>query len=143
MKEEMKRFTVEKMALAAALVLGPVVSLGAVAPAGASGTTHLLTCTSKTTSKPSSYLLSCADANASFASMRWSAWSSSSARGRGILLQNDCTPNCVSGKVISYPATVTLTSVVNTKKYGALFSEAFFRYTSHGKSVTEKFGLAD
>ncbi len=139
----MKRFTVRKTALVGALLLAPMLGAGVVTPAGAARPTHLLTCQSKVTSEPTSYLLSCADANASFSSMRWSTWGSSSARGRGILLQNDCTPNCVSGKVISYPTTVTLTKVINTKKFGPLFSEAFFRYSSHGKTVTEKFGLAD
>jgi len=144
MKEEMKRIALRSTALVAAALLGPVIALSGVATtARATAPIHLLTCASKTTTEPASYLLSCADANASFASMRWSAWGSSSARGHGVLLQNDCTPNCVSGKVNSYAATVTLTKVVDTKKYGPLFSEAYFRYTSHGKSVSEKFGLAD
>jgi hypothetical protein len=143
MKDEMKSMTVRSTALLAAALLAPIVGLGVSAPAGATAPTHLLTCTSTTTTEPTSYLLSCADANAGFASMKWSAWGASSARGKGILRQNDCKPNCVSGKVLNYVATVTLTKVVDTKKYGPLFSEAYFRYTSHGKTVTEKFGLAD
>jgi hypothetical protein len=143
MKEEMKRVPVRITALLAAALLAPITGVGASAPAGAATATHLLTCTSTTTSEPTSYLLSCADANAAFASMKWSAWGSATARGKGILRQNDCKPNCVSGKVLDYVATVTLSNVVDTKKYGPLFSEAYFRYTSHGKSVSEKFGLAD
>jgi hypothetical protein len=140
----MNRIALRSTALAAVALLGPVIGLSGVASAArATAPTHLLTCASTTTKEPTSYLLSCADANASFASMKWSAWGSSSARGHGVLLQNDCTPNCVSGKVISYVATVTLTNVVDTKKYGPLFSEANFRYTSHGKTLSEKFGLAD
>jgi hypothetical protein len=117
--------------------------LSGVGHAGATTPTHLLTCTSTTTTEPTSYLLSCADANAAFASMKWSTWGPSSARGHGILRQNDCRPNCVSGKVLNYVATVTLTKVVDTKKFGPLFSVAYFHYTSHGKTVSEKFGLAD
>jgi hypothetical protein len=75
--------------------------------------------------------------------MTWSAWSASSASGHGILRQNDCTPNCASGKFIDYRATVTLSKVVATKKYGDLFSEATFHYTVSGVTKTEKFGLAD
>jgi hypothetical protein len=137
----MKRIALRSTALA--VLLGPVIGLGAVSPAGATAPTHLLTCTSATTTEPTSYLLSCADANAAFASMKWSTWGPSSARGHGILRQNDCKPNCVSGKVLNYVATVTLTKVVDTKQFGPLFSEAYFHFTSHGKAVSEKFGLAD
>jgi hypothetical protein len=144
MKEEMKRFALRSTALLVAMLLGPVIGLsGVAAPAGATTTTHLLTCTSKTSIEPTSYLLSCADANASMESMKWTMWGSSSARGYGILRQNDCKPNCVSGKFINYLSTVTLTKVVDTKKYGPLFSQATFRYTANGKKLGEKFGLAD
>lgn len=140
----MKRIAVQTTALVAAALLAPTLGpTGVGTPAGATTATHLLTCTSTTTTEPASYLLSCADANAAFASMKWSAWGASSARGHGILRQDDCKPNCAAGKVLDYNATVTLTKVVDTKKYGPLFSEAYFRYTVHGKSVTEKFGLAD
>jgi hypothetical protein len=142
MKDEMMRFALRSAALLAAALLVPAIGLGATT-AGATAPTRLLTCTSSTTIEPTSYLLSCADANAGFASMTWSTWGATLARGHGVLRQNDCKPNCVSGKVLNYVATVTLTKVVDTKKFGPLFSEATFRYTSHGKTVSEKFGLAD
>jgi hypothetical protein len=74
--------------------------------------------------------------------MTWSQWNSTSAIGRGYLHQNDCTPNCASGKFINYRATVTLLQVVDTKRYGDLFTKAVFHYTDDGKSTTESFGLA-
>jgi hypothetical protein len=131
--------------LGAVLIVAPIIGAGATAPTGASAATptRLLTCAEKLTSKPSTYLLSCADANAGWSDMAWSAWSASSASGHGVLGQNDCTPNCVSGKFIYYRATVTLSKVVSTKKYGDLFSEATFHYTVGGVKKTEKFGLAD
>jgi hypothetical protein len=144
MKEEMKRFAVRSTALSVAALVGSVIGMGGVATtAGATAPTHLLTCASKTTIEPTYYLLSCADANANMASMKWTKWGTASARGYGILRQNDCTPNCVSGKFINYLATVALTKVVDTKKYGPLFSQATFRWTSNGKHMAEKFGLAD
>jgi hypothetical protein len=131
--------------LGAALLITPIVAFGAVAaPAAAAATpTRVLTCSLKLATKPSTYLLSCADANASWTGVSWSVWSASSASGHGILRQNDCTPNCVSGKFINYRATVKLSKVVATKKYGELFSEATFRYSVGGKAKTESFGLAD
>jgi hypothetical protein len=132
--------------LGAALLITPILALGTSATplvAGAATPTRLLTCTGKVTAKPSTYTLSCADANAGWTGMTWSAWNASSASGHGTLRQNDCTPNCVSGKFINYHATVTLSKVVTTKKYGKLFSEATFRYSAAGKAKTETFGLAD
>ena len=128
------------------LLIAPVITFGgALAPvsAGAAASTRLLTCTGKLTSKPSTYLLSCADANAGWTGMTWTAWTTSSAVGHGILHQNDCTPNCVSGKFINYRAAVTLSGVIATKKYGELFSKATFHYTAGGKAKIERFGLAD
>ncbi len=144
MKDEMKRFAVRFNALLATALLVPIIGMTvAGTPAGSVEQTHLLTCTSTRSIEPTKYLLSCADANASFTNMKWTAWGSMSARGYGILRQNDCTPNCVSGKFVNYLSTVTLTKVVDSKKYGPLFSQATFRYTYHGKKMSEKFGLAD
>jgi hypothetical protein len=133
-------------ALGTALLITPITAFGVMAGptgAGAAPTTHVLTCTGKLAAKPSTYTLSCADANAGWTGMTFSRWNASSATGRGILRQNDCTPNCVSGKFINYRATVTLSNVVATKKYGELFSKATFHYTVGGKAKTENFGLAD
>ena len=130
----------------AALLIAPLVSLGAtVTPttAGAATATRILTCTQKLTSKPATYTLSCADANAGWTGMSWTTWGATSATGRGILRQNNCTPNCASGKFIDYRATVTLSKIVTTKKYGTLFSQATFHYSVGGKAKIEVFGLAD
>ena len=132
--------------VSATLLLAPMLALGVTttpAPAGAASPARILTCTQKLTSKPASYLLSCADANAGWTGMSWSNWGATTATGHGILRQNDCKPNCVSGKFIDYRATVTLAKVITTKKYGALFSQAIFHYTVGSKVKTEEFGLAD
>lgn len=131
--------------MGAVLLIAPLAVLSGAAStsAGAATPTHLLTCSMKKATEPSTYVLSCADANAGFAGMKWSNWGATSAHGHGILRQNDCTPNCVSGKVINYSTTVTLSKVVLTKKWGPLFSKAIFHYTANGKAKSETFGLAD
>jgi hypothetical protein len=143
----MKRINSRAIAIAsAALFIAPLVSLGATTTptyADAASPTRILTCTQKLASKPATYTLSCADANAGWTGMTWSAWGASTATGRGLLRQNNCSPNCVSGKFLDYRATVTLSKVITTKKYGALFSQATFHYSVGGKSKTEVFGLAD
>ena len=132
--------------LGIALLMAPIITATGVATtnaAGAATPTRLLTCSGKLTTKPATYLLSCADANAGWTTMTWSAWNAGSATGHGVLRQNDCKPNCVSGKFINYRATVTLSKVIATTKYGALFSSATFHYSVGGKAKTEVFGLAD
>lgn len=130
----------------AALVLTPVLALGGAVTstsAGASTPTRLLTCAGKLTAKPSTYVLSCADAGAGWAGITWTVWGAASATGHGFLRQNNCTPNCASGTFIDHRATVTLSDVVSSTKYGRIFSKAIFHYTEGGKAKTETFGLAD
>jgi hypothetical protein len=131
--------------LTMACLVAPMIAGGAEGSsvAGAVGATRILTCTGKLLSKPTTYLLSCADANAGWTDMTWSSWTARRATGYGILRQNNCTPNCAGGKFVNYRATVTLSKVVATEKYGELFSRAVFRYSVNGKAKTETFGLAD
>jgi hypothetical protein len=140
-----KKFSRATTLMGAALLLAPITAGGVVASsgAGASTSTRLLTCAGKVTSKPSTYVLSCADAGAGWNAVTWSVWNASSATGHGILRQNNCTPDCVAGKFISYRTTVNLSHVVTTKKYGALFARAVFHYSVNGKAKTEVFDLAD
>ena len=131
--------------LLTACLAAPTIATGVVdsSVAGAAGATRILTCTGRPTSKPATYTLSCADANAGWADMTWSSWNSGAATGHGILRQNNCTPNCAGGKFVNYRATVRLSKVVATNKYGNLFSTAVFRFSVNGKAKTESFGLAD
>jgi hypothetical protein len=140
-----KNLTPVTTAFGALLLAAPLLSLGGVGatPAGAATSTRVLTCSEKPATKPSTYVLSCADAGAGWEGVSWSRWNSTSAVGRGILRQNDCTPDCVSGKFINYRATVTLFHVIDTKRYGDLFSKAVFRYSVNGRSTVESFDLAD
>lgn len=140
-----KKISLASAVLGTALLLAPIAVIGGVATssAGATSATHVLTCTGKVTSKPSTYVLSCADAGAGWNTVTWSSWNATSAIGHGVLRQNNCTPNCVSGKFISYSTTVDLSHVVNTKKYGELFARAVFHYSVSGKAKTEVFDLAD
>jgi hypothetical protein len=119
--------------------------LGTTMPpsAGAATPTHVLTCTEKPTSKPRTYTLSCADYGAGWTGVTWSTWDATSASGHGFLRQNDCTPNCADGKFISYRATIDLSKIIATKKYGELFSQAIFHYSVSGVKKTETFVLND
>jgi hypothetical protein len=57
------------------------------------------------TVKPSTYVVSCADANSEFTDLHWTGWGGETAYASGIARWNDCTPTCVAGHWRSAPAT--------------------------------------
>jgi len=113
---------------------GPTVTLKAVP--------RVLSCLGLPEVRPANYLMSCADANASWKNVKWHSWGLKSALGTGDLYQNDCQPNCVSGRFRTYAAKVVLSGVTETKRYGLLYSKATFSYSVNGKHESETFGLA-
>lgn len=56
--------------------------------------------------KPSTFVVSCADANSEFTDLHWTDWGSETAYATGVARWNDCTPTCVAGHWRSAPATV-------------------------------------
>jgi len=57
------------------------------------------------TVKPSTYIVSCADANSEFTDLHWTGWGGETAYATGEARWNDCTPTCVAGHWRSEPAT--------------------------------------
>ena len=57
--------------------------------------------------RPSSVILACADANASFTHLHWSSFGGATAHATGDYAYNDCTPTCVAGRVHSYAVAIT------------------------------------
>ena len=68
----------------------------------------VLNCNFKPVAEPSTYVLTCADAGIGLKGQHWTSWTSHLASGYGTLWENNCTPNCADGKIIDYPALVTL-----------------------------------
>jgi hypothetical protein len=54
-------------------------------------------CTSHATIAPTSFVLSCADANSELSGLHWAGWGLSTAYATGTARWNDCTPNCAGG----------------------------------------------
>jgi hypothetical protein len=101
----------------------------------------VLSCLRHRDSKPADHVLSCSNANAWWTAAAWSHWGATSATGKGQLVRNDCAPSCAKGHFRSYPATIKLSGVRATKKYGALFSKATISYVAKGKRASHSFGL--
>ena len=68
----------------------------------------VINCSFKQQTRPSSFILTCADAGDVLTSLRWVSWGPGVAFATGIEQINNCTPNCAAGKFINYPVLVNL-----------------------------------
>ena len=73
----------------------------------ASGTVVVVNCVNKSQVRPSSFVLTCADAGDVLTGMQWVNWASE-AFATGTEKINNCMPNCAEGTFISYPVLITL-----------------------------------
>ena len=53
-------------------------------------------------------ILTCADANDALTALHWVSWATNQAFGTGTEKVNTCTPDCADGKLVAYPALITL-----------------------------------
>lgn len=89
--------------------------------------------------RPQAITITCADANTLLRRASWKRWGLLSARGTGVLVVNDCKPNCAAGHFHRYPVTERLHRVVRHR---------FSRLTVHlvhpakGMPRTQVFRLA-
>jgi hypothetical protein len=86
---------------------------GAAAPASARAasqpsTVVVVDCSGQRQTRPSSFILTCADANDALTALHWASWADSQAFGTGTEEVNTCSPDCADGKLVSYPALITL-----------------------------------
>lgn len=77
-----------------------------IQPSG--GGTVAVNCLFKSQTRPSSFILTCADANDVLAHLHWVSWGPGAAFATGIEQINNCTPNCAAGKFVNYPVLVDL-----------------------------------
>jgi len=63
-------------------------------------------CSNKVGSQPTTFILSCADANSMVGSLHWVDWGDATAYATGLAKWNDCTPSCVNGHWKQKPVTV-------------------------------------
>jgi hypothetical protein len=87
--------------------------------------------------EPSSIIVACADAGIGVQGLDWSSWTSTGASGSGQVWWNDCTPDCATGTINHYPASIAL-SDVEPSSDGAAFSVLTVSYTGaepEGKPV--------
>jgi hypothetical protein len=79
--------------------------------------------------RPASIVVTCADANFSFAQIHWVTWGATSAQGMATAHVNLCQPNCSAGMVVAAPAAVTLGSP-KACRGARVFTHLAWRFTS-------------
>ena len=72
------------------------------------GSTVVVGCSGQQQNRPSSFVLTCADANDALTALHWVGWANNQAFGTGTEKVNTCRPDCADGKLVSYPALITL-----------------------------------
>jgi hypothetical protein len=109
----------KRVAVLIAILLSVAAAGCASAPARATDTaftqlstprTVVVNCNFKPQARPSSFILTCADANDVLVHLHWVSWGSAAAFATGIERINDCTPYCASpsARFINYPVLVNL-----------------------------------
>jgi hypothetical protein len=79
--------------------------------------------------KPTSIIVSCADANTTVSGIRWTSYGTEDALGSGTARVNACDPNCAAGEFHDYPARVTLSKPQDCGKDVTQFTRLALTYT--------------
>ena len=74
----------------------------------ASGLPVVVSCTGRTQTRPTRYVLACADGNAYLTGLHWSSWGTSSAFGAGTDTFRVCIPSCTAGHLHNVAALAAL-----------------------------------
>lgn len=90
--------------------VGPVSSAVPTAQSK-SATAVIYDCDMRPVTRPQSYLLFCGDGAASLENLAWSNWGQRTASATGLLVSDDCIPDCADGTPTPYTATVNVTNL--------------------------------
>jgi eukaryotic-like serine/threonine-protein kinase len=81
--------------------------------------------------EPPGITFACADNGDGFDHAVWASWTSSGATATGVIWMKKCTPNCATGGIGFYPASIRLSDVVRVKN-GLLFTRLTAKYSGSG-----------
>ena len=65
--------------------------------------------------KPDYITLTCADGGMAIGEIKWQSWGIKEAIGTGFYAENNCQPDCASGKFIKTPVAISITSLTEYK----------------------------
>ena len=92
--------------------------------------------------EPTSITVTCADNGIGVQDVVWTSWTASSASGNGTVWEKTCKPDCASGPIGMYPASISVSGVKATS-VGNLFTRMTVTYQGAGPNghTTDQFGL--
>jgi len=86
--------------------------------------------------KPDYITLTCADGGMVVGEIKWQSWGTKEAIGTGIYAENNCQPDCASGKLIKTPVEISLTNLVEYQSKFYLKDLAISTGTSNNNPYT-------
>jgi hypothetical protein len=99
----------------------------------------VLTCSGASVVRPRTLVVSCADANTSLQSTRWSTWGAGGASGTTTFAINLCTPYCAASPMSYFPHSAVTLSAPITTRHGTYFSRLEVRYSQGSTRKTFSF----
>ncbi len=107
------------------------------APSSSATTNYIVNCAGKTVTKPTSIVITCADAGVAINKIKWSSWDLNAAKGSGVLSWNTCLPKtCVAGVTVKYPVSITLGGVASAPNLN-VFSKVEVAFPKAGPASLE------
>lgn len=80
-------------------------------------------CVDKYAANPSDIIITCADANMGVEKIEWKSWNTVEASGRGVFYENNCNPDCASGRISRQDAIISLSGIQKDKFGKRVFTE--------------------
>jgi len=65
--------------------------------------------------RPDYITLTCADGGIAIEEIKWQSWGVKESIGTGVYAENNCQPDCASGKLIKTPVVLSLTNLIEYK----------------------------
>ena len=65
--------------------------------------------------RPDYITLTCADGGIAIEEIKWQSWGVKESIGTGVYAENNCQPDCASGKLIKTPVILSLTNLIEYK----------------------------
>jgi hypothetical protein len=123
-----------RIAVPVAVALAPAVALAS----DSAGQVWVTNCNTAQY-KPTAITIGCGDGNTFVDKLKWSRWTRANASGNGTYAFNDCSPNCVSGRLKTFAAAVTLSDAKRcSKQKHKVFTEMALTFTGKRPAHTKR-----